>query len=88
MGANIPSKSEGPIPKHCQVIKLFTSEGPGDFDICPQDHQLVRTNISTKLRVLTISIAELEAFLVLKVMVTLSFDLKVMYFSGPFSLLV
>ena len=44
----ILSKFEGPIPKHCQVIKLFHTKGPGDLDVCPQDHLLVRTNISTK----------------------------------------
>ena len=43
----ILSKFEGPIPKHCQVMKLFT-KGLGDLDICPQDHQLLRTNISTE----------------------------------------
>ena len=30
------------------VIKLFSTKGPGDFDLCPQDHLLVRTNICTK----------------------------------------
>ena len=44
---NIPSKFEGPSPKHCQVIKLFSTKGPGELD-CPQEHLLVRTNISTK----------------------------------------
>ena len=39
---------EGPSPKHCQVIKLFSTKYPGDLDLCPQDHLLVRTNISTK----------------------------------------
>ena len=34
-------------PKHCQVIKLFSTKGPGDIYFCPQDHLLVRTNIST-----------------------------------------
>ena len=43
---NIPS--EGPSPKHCQVIKLFSTKGPGDLGFCPQDHLLVRTKISTK----------------------------------------
>ena len=42
---NILSKFEGPIPKHCQVIKPFSTKGPGDLDLCPQDHLLVRTNI-------------------------------------------
>ena len=45
---NIPSKFVGPIPKHCQVIKLFSTKSPGGLDLCPQDHLLVRTNISTK----------------------------------------
>ena len=48
MRTNIPSKFEGPGPKHCQVIKLFSTKGPGDLDLYPQDHLLVRTNISTK----------------------------------------
>ena len=39
--------SEGPSPKHCQVIKLFSTKGPGDLDLCPQDHLLVRTTMST-----------------------------------------
>ena len=42
MRTNIPSKSEGPIPEHCQVIKLFSINDPGD--LCPQDHLLVRTS--------------------------------------------
>ena len=46
MRTNIPSKFEGPSPKHCQVIKLVSTKGPGDLD--HQDHLLVRTNISTK----------------------------------------
>ena len=45
---NIPSKFEGPSPKHCQVIKCFSTKGPINLDLCPQDHLLVRTNISTK----------------------------------------
>ena len=45
---NNPSKFEGPIPKHCQIIKLFSTKGSGDLDLCPQDHLLVRTNISTR----------------------------------------
>ena len=45
---NIPSKFEGPSPKHCQVNKLFSTKGPGDLDLCPQDHLLIKTNISTK----------------------------------------
>ena len=49
---NISSKfdcpsEDGPIPKHCQVIKVFSTKGPGDLDLCPQDHLLVRTNNST-----------------------------------------
>ena len=40
--------SEGHSPKHCQVIKLFSTKGPSALDLCPQDHLLVRTNISTK----------------------------------------
>ena len=44
---NIPFKFEGPIPKHCQVIKFFSTKGPGDLDLCPQDHLLVRTYIFT-----------------------------------------
>ena len=47
-GPIIPSKFESPIPKHCQVIKLFSTKGPGDLELGPQDHLLVRTNISTK----------------------------------------
>ena len=43
---NIPS--EGPIPKHYQLIKLFSTKGLGDLDLCPQDHLLMRTNISTE----------------------------------------
>ena len=45
---NIPSKFKGPVPKHCQVIKLFSTKGPGNLHLCPHDHLLVRTNISTK----------------------------------------
>ena len=30
------------------IIKLLSAKGPGDLDICPQDHLLMRTNISTK----------------------------------------
>ena len=48
MRINIISKFEGPNPKHCQVIKLFSTKDPGDLDLCPQDHLLVRTSISTK----------------------------------------
>ena len=48
MRTNILAKFEGPVPKHCQVIQLFSTKGPGDLDICPQGHLLVRTNISTK----------------------------------------
>ena len=44
----IPSKLEGPSPKHCQVIKLLSTKGPGDFDLYPRGHLLVRTNISIK----------------------------------------
>ena len=51
MRTNNPSKFEGPSPKHCKVIKLFSTKGPGDLDLCPQDHLLVRTNISTKFEV-------------------------------------
>ena len=84
MRTNILSKFEDPSPKHCQVIKLFITKGPGDLDLNPQDHLLVRTNISTEgpkhkhCRIVSI--------LVLKVMVTLTFDLKVI--SDPSSLLV
>ena len=45
---NIPSKFEGPSPKHCQVIKLLSTKGPGNLVLCPEAHLLVRTNISTK----------------------------------------
>ena len=48
MRTNIPFKFKGSILKHCQVIKLFSTKGPGDLDLCPQDYLLVRTNISTK----------------------------------------
>ena len=34
------------MPKHCQLIKLFSTKGPGDLKICPQVHLLVRPNIS------------------------------------------
>ena len=83
---NIPSKFEGSSPKHCQVIKLFSTKGPGDLDLCPRI--IYWWGPTSLLRVLTISIAELYAFLVLKIMVTLAFDLKVTYSSGPSSLLV
>ena len=85
---NIPSKFESPIPKRCQVIKLFSTKGPGDLDLCPQDHLLVRTNISTKFKGPNHKHCRIISFLVLKVTVTLTFDLKVIYSSGPFSLLV
>ena len=45
---NIPSKFEGPSPRHCQINKRFSTKGPGDLDLCPFDRLLVRTNISTK----------------------------------------
>ena len=47
---NIPSKFEGPSPKHCQVIKHFNTKGQGDLnhDLCPWCHLLVRTNIPSK----------------------------------------
>ena len=48
MRTNIPSKFEGPSPKHCEDIKLFSTKGPGDLDRCPQEHLLLRANISTK----------------------------------------
>ena len=44
---NIPSKFEGPSPKHCSY-QAFSTKGPGDLDLCSQEHLLVRTNISTK----------------------------------------
>ena len=50
---NIPSKFEGNSPKHCQVIKLFSTKGPGDFDLCPEWG-------TTSLLSLIISIAELQ----------------------------
>ena len=52
LSTNVTSKFEGPIPKHCQVIKLFSTECPGELDLCPQDHLLMRSNISTKFKVL------------------------------------
>ena len=86
---NIPSKFEGLIPKHCQVIKLFSTKGPCDLDLCPQDHLLVRTNISTRFEGPNHKRCRIISFfLVLKVTVTLTFDLKVIYSSGPSSLLV
>ena len=48
MKTNITSKSEGPIPKHYQVMKFLNTKGPGDLDICTQAPLLVTTNISTK----------------------------------------
>ena len=45
---NMPSKFEGHSPKHCQVIKHFSTKGPGALYLFPQDHLLVRTDISTK----------------------------------------
>ena len=42
----MPTKFEGSFPKHCQIIKLFSTKGPGDLDFCPQDNLLVRTSIS------------------------------------------
>ena len=47
MRTSIPPKFDDPSPKHCKVIKLFSTKGPGDLDLCPQD-LLERTNISTK----------------------------------------
>ena len=85
---NIPSKFKGPSPKHCQVIKLFSTKGPSDFDLCPQDHLLVRTNISTEFEGPNHKHCGIVSFLVLKVTMTLTFDLKVIYSSGPSSLLV
>ena len=46
--SNISSKFVGSIPKHCQVIKLFSTKSSGGLDLYPQDHLLVRTSISTK----------------------------------------
>ena len=85
---NIPSKFEGPSPKHCQVIKLFSTKGPSDIDLCPQDHLLVRTNSSTKSEGPNHKHCRIVSFLVLKVTVTLTFDLQFIYSSGPSSLLV
>ena len=39
-GHNLNTLVRGPL--------FFSTKGPGDLDLCPQDHLLVRTNISTK----------------------------------------
>ena len=35
-------------PSITKLSSFFSTKGPGDLDLCPQDHLLVRTNISTK----------------------------------------
>ena len=80
---NIPSNFEGPIPKHCQVIKLFTTKGPDDLDLCPQDHLLVRTNIS-KFEGPNHKHCRIISFFGTKGQG--HHDLKVIYSSGPSSL--
>ena len=77
MRTNIPSKFKVPIPKHPQVIKLFNTKGPGDLDICPQDHLLVMTNISTKFEGPNHKHCRIISF---SGTVTLTFDLKVILF--------
>ena len=89
MRTNILSKFHGPSPKHCQVIKLFKTKGPSDLDLCPQDHLLVKTNISTKFTVSNHKHCRIVSFLILKVTLTWTFDLKVIYRSIlPISLIV
>ena len=72
----MPSKFEGPSPKHCQFIKIFSITDPGDLDLCPQDHLLVRTSISTKFEGPTHKHCRVISFLLVKVTVTLTFDLR------------
>ena len=76
---NILSKFEGPSTKHCKVIKLFSTKDHGhlDHDCCPWCHLLVRPLLS--LRALAPSIAKLSSFLVLNVLVTLTFARRIIY---------
>ena len=49
MRTNILSKFEGPeTPSIAKLSRIFSTKGPGVLDFCPQDHLLVRTNISIK----------------------------------------
>ena len=88
MRTNIPSKFVGPSPKHCQVIKLLSTKGPGDIEFCPQDHLLVGTNMSTKFEGPNHKHCRIISLFDTKGQVTLTFDLKVTYSSGPSSLRV
>ena len=85
---NIPSKFVGPSPKHCQVIKLLSTKGPGDIEFCPQGHLLVGTNMSTKFEGPNHKHCRIISLFDTKGQVTLTFDLKVTYSSGPSSLFV
>ena len=83
---HFPSKFVGPSPKHCQVIKLLSTKGPGDIEFCPQDHLLVGTNMSTKFEGPNHKHCRIISLFDTKGQVTLTFDLKVTYSSGPSSL--
>ena len=63
-----------PSPRHCQVIKLFSTKGHGDLDLFSQDRLLVRTNSSTKFEGPNHKHCRIISFLLLKVTVTLTFD--------------
>ena len=76
----------GPSPKHCQVIKLLSTKGPGDIEFCPQDHLLVGTNMSTKFEGPNHKHCRIISRFDTKGQVTLTFDLRVTYSSGPSSL--
>ena len=82
---NILSKFEGPIPKHCQIIKLFSTKEPGDLNLCLQDHLLIRSNISTKFEGPNHKHCRIISFFGTQGQVILTFDLKVIYSSGPSS---
>ena len=48
-----PATSWSPVGRRIQLShrgrhQFFSTKGPDDLDLCPQDHLLVRTNISTK----------------------------------------
>ena len=83
MRTNIPSKFVGPSTKHCQVIKLLSTKGPGDIEFCPQDHLLVGTNMSIKFEGPNHKHCRIISLFDTKGQVTLTFDFKVTYSSGP-----
>ena len=59
---NIPTKFEGPSPKHCRVISLFCTRGHCELDLCYYVIYRSRPTSHLSLRVLASSIANLFAF--------------------------